>query len=186
MIDNASRPMLDAGMTDIAPAVLHAPIFFERNRVFRVYRGGRLFHEFFGDPDEDGSFPEEWIASTVAAQNGEKRGAYEGVSLVRGLHLPFSSLMESHPMELLGGRTTFELLVKILHSAIRLPVQTHPDKGFARRHFASEHGKTEMWLVLAAEAVHASISDSGMGCAGRISSPASGRARRKKPLPPGS
>lgn len=25
------------------------PIFFERNRVFRVYKGGKLFHDFFGD-----------------------------------------------------------------------------------------------------------------------------------------
>jgi mannose-6-phosphate isomerase len=139
-------------MIDIAPALLHAPIFFERNRVFRVYRGGKLFHEFFGDPAEDGSFPEEWIASTVAAQNREKRGEHEGVSMVRGQRVPFSALMESHPRELLGGRTTFDLLVKILHSAIRLPVQTHPDKVFARRHFASDHGKTEMWLILAAEA----------------------------------
>ena len=25
------------------------PLFFERNRVSRVYRGGLLFHDFFGD-----------------------------------------------------------------------------------------------------------------------------------------
>ena len=25
------------------------PIFFEKNRVFRVYTGGKLFSEFFGD-----------------------------------------------------------------------------------------------------------------------------------------
>ena len=31
------------------------PVFFRRNRVFRVYLGGKLFHEFLGDPDEDGN-----------------------------------------------------------------------------------------------------------------------------------
>ena len=29
------------------------PIFFRRNRVFRVYSGGKLFHDFFGDKAED-------------------------------------------------------------------------------------------------------------------------------------
>jgi mannose-6-phosphate isomerase len=43
------------------------PVFFERNRVARVYRGGKLFHDFFGDPPEDGLLPEEWVDSTVRA-----------------------------------------------------------------------------------------------------------------------
>ena len=43
-------------------AKLQSPLFFERNRVFRVYEGGRLFHDFFGDEAVDGNFPEEWIA----------------------------------------------------------------------------------------------------------------------------
>jgi mannose-6-phosphate isomerase len=138
-------------MSDKRPAIPPAPIFFERNRVFRVYRGGRLFHGLFGDPAEDGSFPEEWVASTVKAQNRESRGEHEGVSLVQGSRVPFSTLMETNRPELLGERASFDLLVKILHSAERLPVQAHPDKAFARRHFGSAHGKTEMWLVLATE-----------------------------------
>ena len=47
------------------------PVFFERNRVGRVYTGGKLFHEFFGDAPEDGFLPEEWIASSVVALNKE-------------------------------------------------------------------------------------------------------------------
>jgi hypothetical protein len=52
---------------------LESPIFFERNRVFRVYEGGKLFHDFFGDEAVDGNFPEEWIASKVKALNKEMR-----------------------------------------------------------------------------------------------------------------
>jgi mannose-6-phosphate isomerase len=125
------------------------PLFFERNRVFRVYRGGLLFHDFFGDPAEDGFFPEEWVASTVKALNREPRGPHEGISIVAGTGVPFSELMRSRAEALVGGRQGFEVLVKLLDSAIRLPVQAHPDKAFARRHFRSAHGKTEMWLVLA-------------------------------------
>ena len=37
------------------------PIFFERNRVGRVYTGGKLFAGFFGDEPVDNFLPEEWI-----------------------------------------------------------------------------------------------------------------------------
>ena len=126
-----------------------APLFFERNRVSRVYRGGLLFHEFFGDPAEDSLFPEEWVASTVSAFRKKEGAPREGVSIVRGTGVAFDELVKARRRELVGDSPGLELLVKLLDSAIRLPVQVHPDKGFARRHFASEHGKTEMWLVLA-------------------------------------
>jgi mannose-6-phosphate isomerase len=125
------------------------PVFFERNRVARVYRGGKLFHGFFGDPPEDGLQPEEWVASTVRALNREPRSETEGISRVSGTGLLFSRLVADHPRETLGGRSELGILVKLLDSAIRLPAQAHPTKEFARRHFDSPHGKTEMWLVLA-------------------------------------
>ena len=135
-------------MRDVPPSSC-GPIFFERNRVFRVYRGGSLFHEFFGDPDEDSNCPEEWVASTVRAQNKDSKGEDEGISVVRGGGQPFSRMVETRRHDMLGDHSTLDLLVKILHSAVRLPVQVHPDKQFARRHFGSVHGKTEMWLILA-------------------------------------
>ncbi len=124
------------------------PVFFERNRVGRVYRGGKLFHGFFGDPAEDGLLPEEWVASTVRALNREPRSESEGISRVQGTELLFSRLVTDHPQETLGGRSELGILVKVLDSAIRLPAQTHPTKEFACAHFDSPHGKTEMWLVL--------------------------------------
>lgn len=125
-----------------------SPVFFERNRVARVYRGGKLFHDFFGDPMEDGFFPEEWIASSVRARNRDSAKPDEGISILECGGIPFTQYLHERP-QALGERAELGILVKMLDSAIRLPVQAHPDKPFARRHFNSEHGKTEMWIVLA-------------------------------------
>jgi len=125
------------------------PLFFERNRVRRVYTGGKLFHEFFGDEPEDGDLPEEWIASAVRALNRESASDHEGVSLLRGTRTRFDEVLVSRREDLLGDCAEFGILVKVLDSAIRLPIQAHPTKDYARRHFGSPHGKTEMWVVLA-------------------------------------
>lgn len=127
---------------------LDSPIFFNRNRVFRVYTGGKLFHDFFGDPPVDGNFPEEWIASRVRALNTNSRDDRDGLSIVEGTDTSFASLLSDFPREMTGN-TGFDVLVKVLDSAVRLPAQTHPDKAFSRRHFGSEHGKTECWMILA-------------------------------------
>jgi len=127
---------------------LEQPLFFNRNRVFRVYTGGKLFHELFGDEPVDGDRPEEWIASKVRALNENSNDAQEGLSTVEGTNVSFASLLAEYPGEMTGGHG-FDVLVKALDSAVRLPAQTHPDKTFSRRHFQSEHGKTECWLILA-------------------------------------
>jgi mannose-6-phosphate isomerase len=41
-----------------------------------------------------------------------------------------------------------EILVKLLDSKIRLPLQTHPDRTFAKKHLNSSYGKTECWIIL--------------------------------------
>ncbi len=124
------------------------PIFFERNRVGRVYTGGLLFADFFGDPAEDGYFPEEWIASAVKAVNQVQASPKEGVSKIEGTDLYFDQLLQEHPEELLGQGNQLRILVKALDSAIRLPAQAHPDKAFSKKHFNSTFGKTECWLIL--------------------------------------
>ena len=55
------------------------PIFFEKNRVFRVYLGGKLFSSFFGDDSDDSFYPEEWICSSTKALNEGSTDEYEGV-----------------------------------------------------------------------------------------------------------
>ncbi|MBR6767166.1 MAG: class I mannose-6-phosphate isomerase [Clostridia bacterium] len=124
------------------------PVFFKRNRVFRVYKGGALFHDLMGDAQEDSYYPEEWIASAVRAINEGHDDPYEGISVTEDGML-FSQLIEQYPREMLGDRENPGVLVKFLDSAIRLPMQAHPTRAFSMEHFGSPYGKAEAWLILA-------------------------------------
>lgn len=127
--------------------IIENPIFFEENRVYRVYLGGKGFDGFLPNA-VDGFFPEEWVASKVKAINPKYFGKRDGVAIVKGTDVFFDDLLREYPDELLGGKK-YDCLVKFLDSAIRLPVQVHPTKEFSRKHFNSEYGKTEAWLVVA-------------------------------------
>lgn len=129
--------------------ILSAPIFFKKNRVGRVYTGGALFADFFGDDSVDGYEPEEWVASSVKAINKDSKCENEGVSKVLGAELYFDTLLNDYKARMLGDREEFGVLTKVLDSAIRLPVQAHPDKAFSREYFGSNYGKAESWIILA-------------------------------------
>ncbi len=128
--------------------IIKEPIFFEKNRVGRVYTGGALFADFFGDDSKDGFEPEEWVASSVRAINKVSKGEKEGVSKILNTEIYFDDLLNEYKKELLGDRKEFGVLTKVLDSAIRLPVQAHPDKEFSRKYFSSDYGKAESWIVL--------------------------------------
>lgn len=123
------------------------PLFFEPNRVYRVYKGGYLFGEFMGAKKEDGNYPEEWVASTVSALNANS-SPKDGLSIIEHTDITLKEAIEQYPKEMLGDRSNFDVLVKYLDSAIRLPAQVHPDKAYSQKYFNSNYGKTEMWLVL--------------------------------------
>lgn len=130
--------------------LINKPIFFERNRVYRVYTGGMPYKALFNDGYDDGTdnfFPEEWVASNVKAINEKYFGERDGVSVIKGTKIFFDDLLNEYPAELLGGRK-YDCLVKFLDSAVRLPFQAHPTKEFSRKHFNSDYGKTEAWLVV--------------------------------------
>ncbi len=129
------------------------PIFFERNRVYRIYKGGMPYKEIFNDPNgyDDGTdnmFPEEWVASKVKAINPRYFGKRDGVSVVKGTDIFLDDLLNDYKDDVLGERK-YDCLVKFLDSAVRLPFQVHPTKDFSRKYFHSEYGKTEAWLVVA-------------------------------------
>ncbi len=123
------------------------PVFFERNRVGRVYTGGKLFSDLFGDEAVDGYLPEEWIASNVKALNKDSKGEKEGISKIKDSDIYFDDFLKANP-EVLGPAGKYRILVKGLDSSIRLPAQAHPDKAFSREYFNSEYGKTECWIIL--------------------------------------
>lgn len=130
---------------------------FAPNRVWRVYRGGRGIDQMRGAPEPaDGFFPEDWVASDTLAVNPENFGGHDGVSLARvdGREERFDHLLARRGAELLGTGhikrygPRLGFLTKILDSAIRLPLQAHPDRATARRLFDSPYGKTEAWVIL--------------------------------------
>jgi len=138
--------------------VLDHPLFFDSNRVWRCYLGGKLLDEFLGAAaGVDSNFPEDWLASVTVADNGERQQSpREGLSRIRGTELHFADLLRRYPSEALGpdyaGGTA--VLCKYLDSAIRLPIQCHPDREFAKRHFDSEYGKSESWMILATREIN--------------------------------
>ncbi len=128
--------------------IIKQPIFFERNRVYRIYTGGKPYPEFFGTNEEgDNFFPEEWVASNIKAINEKVFTDKDGISKVKGTDIYFDDLLTNYKNDLLGNRK-YDCLVKILDSAVRLPAQVHPTKEFSLKNFNSPYGKTESWLVI--------------------------------------
>lgn len=135
------------------------PLLLQANRVWRTYSGGRLIDQLQGQADpQDGSFPEEWVASVVKAKNvGREHIRDEGMSRIRlddGTTITLQQAIESDPQSFLG-KTHAEafgahtaVLVKLLDSSERLTIQVHPDREFARAKFQSRFGKTEAWYVI--------------------------------------
>ncbi|MCC7355611.1 MAG: phosphoheptose isomerase [Anaerolineae bacterium] len=135
------------------------PLRLIPNRVYRTYLGGRLIDELQGRSDPtDNTFPEEWVGSFTRAVNPVREHVVdEGLSAVAlpdGSQATLLSLVQQDPVPFLGEKhvarfgTDLRVLVKLLDSLIRLPIQTHPDRAFSRRYLNSDYGKTESWLIL--------------------------------------
>lgn len=130
------------------------------NPVWRSYRGGRVLRAFRGQSDTvDDHFPEDWLASTVAARNGSHaQGPDEGISCVYcdGRKVSVGQLLEREGERMWGGRFRHErtaaslgVLIKLLDASQRLQLQAHPDRRFVRRYLSGDFGKTECWYILA-------------------------------------
>lgn len=165
------------------------PLFFAPNRVWRCYTGGALLDESVGNvPSEDAHFPEDWLASCVQAVNGEhSQGPEEGLSRLRtgdgGPGPLFRDVVAADPAGFLGGEAEMTLLCKYLDSAVRLPIQCHPDRDFARAHYGSGHGKAESWIILGTRAINGVEPYLLMGFKPGISEAAFARAAREQDIP---
>ena len=133
------------------------PLLLLPNRVYRVWQGGALLDRLQGKPrPEDSHFPEEWVGSTTVSRLPD-RDPEEGLSRVAlpdGSPVLLKSLVEAFPEAMLGAAHVARygrqlgVLCKLLDSAVRLPIQCHPDRSFARQYLHSEFGKTEAWLII--------------------------------------
>ncbi len=126
------------------------PLFFQSNRVWRCYLGGKLLDRMMGESIEtDGQLPENWLGSVTRANNGEHQTSeHEGISRLRSGELLSELILEDGERILGEDKKELGVLCKFLDSAIRLPLQCHPDREFARRFCNSEYGKTESWFIL--------------------------------------
>jgi mannose-6-phosphate isomerase len=110
--------------------------------------GGRRLETVLGKPLGDGNdFAESWeVADHGADQSIVANGPLAGTSL--------GQLVRRQGAELLGRhhpQPRFPLLLKYLDAHQRLSVQVHPDDALAARMQLSDPGKTEAWVILAAE-----------------------------------
>jgi mannose-6-phosphate isomerase len=144
------------------------PVVLPANQPRSFYRGaGRIarFRAGPAAPDPGGSaapdpdyYPEDWIAS-VTARFGTSATGLTVLPDGRSLR----AAVAGDPVGWLGAEHVARhgadpaVLVKLLDAGQRLPLHVHPDRSFARAHLASAYGKTEAWVVIAAEpgaAVH--------------------------------
>jgi len=118
--------------------------------VFKDYPwGGRALAERLGRVIPDGIVAESWeIAAHPHGTTPIADGPLAGRSLLDLQREAGAALLgDRHPEAVAGDR--FPLLVKILDASRWLSVQVHPDDAYARAR--GDRGKTEMWVVLAAE-----------------------------------
>lgn len=114
----------------------------------RLIWGGRRLGTVLHKPIGEGSdYAESWELADYHDQvSVVSNGPLAGTTLRELLH--------SRPTELLGpaleARDQFPLLVKFIDAREDLSVQVHPDDDKGRR-LAGDNGKTEAWLVIAAE-----------------------------------
>lgn len=128
----------------------------EENRVRRMYLGGAGIERLHGRSPKDSDCPEEWIASLVSAQNSEMPLIEkEGISKIdlKQQTLYLDDIINTDPQYYLGIKqyaaigSQIGVLVKILDSAMRLAIQVHPDRQYARQYLNSMWGKREAYYI---------------------------------------
>jgi mannose-6-phosphate isomerase len=129
-----------------------APVKLPPNPIRHFYRGGPAIAKLRGFDLESDHSPEEWIGSATTLFGESEKGLSR---------LPDGTLVRDalaqDPEAWLGADhaarfgSSPALLVKLLDAGERLPVHHHPDGAFAREHLDLAFGKTEAWIVLAAE-----------------------------------
>jgi mannose-6-phosphate isomerase len=128
-----------------------APMALAPNQIKRFYRGGTRIEALRGASLSDGG-PEDWVGSTTTVFGTDD------VGLSR---LPDGRLLrdavQADPALFLGPEHVRRwganpaLLVKLLDAGERLAVHFHPGRAFARDVLGLGFGKTEAWVIVAAD-----------------------------------
>jgi mannose-6-phosphate isomerase len=140
------------------------PLSLPPNQFHRFYRGGARIAELRGVRHHDDHAPEDWVGSVTTTFGSDEQGLsrlQDGRLLAEAIASDPTSFLGPAHVESRGSDTA--LLVKLLDAGERLPVHFHPDRRFARDRLGSRYGKTEAWVVVAADgdepAVHLGLRD---------------------------
>jgi mannose-6-phosphate isomerase len=128
------------------------PLRFEP--VFKRYLwGGRRLETILGKRLGPGTdYAESWeVADHHSGESVVAEGPLAGTGLGTLVRERPAELLGKHAPALLGGQPRFPLLLKYLDSQRDLSVQVHPDDAAAARLNPPDLGKTEAWVILAAE-----------------------------------
>ncbi|MDT4980932.1 MAG: mannose-6-phosphate isomerase, partial [Pseudonocardiales bacterium] len=118
----------------------------------RFYLGGARIAAFRGTAPAGDHVPEDWIASTTTVAGFDDVGLThldDGRTLRAAIAADPSAWLGPEHASRFGADPA--LLVKLLDAGERLPVHVHPNDEFARQHLSCRTGKTESWIILAAE-----------------------------------
>jgi mannose-6-phosphate isomerase len=130
-----------------------SPIVLPANQpADRFYLGGARIAAFRGIAAPGDHVPEDWVASTTTVAGFDDVGLThldDGGTLRAAIAANPSAWLGPEHARKCGADPA--LLVKLLDAGERLPVHVHPDDDFARQHLSCRTGKTESWIVLAAE-----------------------------------
>jgi mannose-6-phosphate isomerase len=129
-----------------------APAKLPPNPIRHFYRGGPAIAQLRGFALDSDHTPEEWIGSTATLFGETERGLSvlpDGTLLRDAIAADPEAWLGADHVERFGADPA--LLTKLLDTGERLPVHVHPDGPFAREHLGTKFGKTEAWIVLAAQ-----------------------------------
>jgi mannose-6-phosphate isomerase len=132
------------------------PLPLDANPIRRFYRGGGRIAALRGLAGGDDRTPEDWVGSVTTTLGSNRVGLSrleDGRTLADAIAADLEAFLGPGHV---AGRDP-ALLVKLLDAGERLPVHFHPDRGFARRHLGTAFGKSEGWVVVAAEGVDAAV-----------------------------
>jgi mannose-6-phosphate isomerase len=125
-----------------------APVILPSNQFDHFYRGGDRIGILRSGPGGP-MRPEEWIGATTTRMGESEMGLSrlpDGEFLRDAITRAPDLWLGKFHVDAFGSST--ELLVKLLDPDQRLPVHFHPNKAFAKKHLALDHGKTEAWIIL--------------------------------------
>ncbi len=132
----------------------------EPNRVRRNYKGGKTLDLIQNDKVvDDSNMPEDWICSLILANNmGFEEIKDEGYSRlnIESKEMFIKDLFAAEPSFYLGEKhfehfgMSLGFLTKFIDSSMRLHVQAHPTREFAKSKMNMPYGKFECYYILAA------------------------------------